>query len=111
MDDESAVIHVTKRMLEMGGYAVTGVTAAAEAWGLFETEDWDLIIVDRAMPGMNGEELAERIKQSAPHMPILMITGFPDTVQHRERYTAVVRKPFASAELLRQVALTLTRAT
>jgi CheY-like chemotaxis protein len=103
VDDEAAVIHVTKRMLEMRGYAVTGATTAAEGLRLFEGQEWDLVIVDRAMPVMDGEELVEQIRQRAPQIPILLITGFPESVRHPERVAAVVTKPFASAQLLTQI--------
>lgn len=104
VDDETAVIHITKRMLEMGGYQVTGATTAEEGLKLFASQSWRLVIVDRAMPVMNGEEMAARIKEMDPKMPILMITGFPDVVAHPELYVAVLRKPYASSELLAHVA-------
>src|SRR4051812_42781129 len=107
VDDETAVIHVTKRMLEMGGYSVTGASTAEEGLLLFRSGAWNLVIVDRAMPVMNGEEMSARIKEVDPTMPILMITGFPESVTRPDLYAAVVRKPFASAELLSEVARTL----
>ena len=107
VDDEPAVIHITKRMLEMGGYAVAGATSAAQGLRMLEAGAWDLVITDRSMPGMDGEELATQIKRFAPQLPVLLITGYPDLVVHRERFVAVLQKPFASAELLAQVARTL----
>jgi CheY-like chemotaxis protein len=103
VDDETAVIHVTKRMLEIGGFTVTGATTGAEALNFFENQAWDIVITDRAMPGMDGEELARRIKERAPDMPILLITGFPDKVLDRDRFAAIIKKPFASAELRVQI--------
>ena len=74
---------------------------------MLEAGAWDLVITDRSMPGMDGEELATQIKRFAPQLPVLLITGYPDLVVHRERFVAVLQKPFASAELLAQVARTL----
>ena len=104
MDDEPAVIHVTKRMLEMGGYVVSAATNAADALRLFENESWDLIITDRSMPQMDGEAMAARIRELAPQIPIVIITGFPESVEFPHRYAAVVRKPFGSKEILELVA-------
>lgn len=107
VDDETAVIHITKRMLEIRGFSVTGVSTGEEALRLLESQSWDIVVTDRAMPEMDGEELAERIKERAPQIPILLITGFPHTVVHHERFAAIVTKPFASAELIAEITRTL----
>ncbi len=103
VDDDAGVVILTKRFLAIGGYEATGAADAAEALRLVESESWDLVITDRSMPGMDGEELAERIKYRTPKVPIIVITGFPNSVLHPDRVDAILRKPFQSAELLAQV--------
>jgi CheY-like chemotaxis protein len=107
VDDEAAVIHITRRMLELGGYVVTGATSAVEGLRLLETGTWDLVITDRLMSEMNGEDFATHIKRRLPELPVLLITGFPESVVHGERFVAIVRKPFATEDLLLQVARTI----
>jgi DNA-binding response OmpR family regulator len=109
VDDEPAVLTLATRFLATAGYAATGATSALEGLRLLENEGWDLVILDRAMPEMNGEEMADRIKQRTPQMPIIMITGFPDAVAHRERLDVILRKPFVSTELLAHVARILEK--
>ena len=52
------------------------------------------------MPEMNGETVAREMRQIAPTVPIILITGFPDAVLRRELFDAVLAKPFRTAELL-----------
>lgn len=46
-----------------------------EGWELFQSQPFDLVITDRNMPFLKGEELARRIKKAQPRIPVLMITG------------------------------------
>ena len=46
----------------------------------FRAGHFDLVITDRAMPEMNGDELADSIKRLSPGEPIIMLTGFADLI-------------------------------
>jgi CheY-like chemotaxis protein len=107
VDDEPGVILIVQRVLLIAGYVAESAADGEEAWRRFTGEPWDLVITDRIMPGLNGEELAERIKERAPHVPVIMITGVPKSVVHRDRFEAVLTKPFASKELLAVMARAL----
>ena len=109
VDDEPIVVQVTQRILEMGGYEVKGVQDSLEALHLFENGRWDAVITDRAMPIMDGEELAVQIHQRSPQTPIILITGFPDLVIHPERFFTVIRKPFTATELYTQISRMLSQ--
>lgn len=109
VDDEPAVVAVTMRFLKLESYAVTGVTSSQEALRLIESENWDLIITDRAMPEISGEELAARVKQRTPTLPIILITGFPNAVTNPGQFESVIRKPFTPSELLTKVAQALAK--
>ncbi len=82
-------------------------TSPTEGLRLFETQAWDLVITDRTMPVMDGEQLAALIKERTPQLPILMITGYPESVIHPQLFVAILRKPFSSVDLLAHVARTL----
>ena len=75
--------------------------------GLHKINDgqYDLIITDRAMPDMSGDQLALSAKRIAPHVPILMLTGFGDFMiargEHPVGVDAVVSKPI-TIEALRE---------
>ena len=49
---------------------------APTAWKSFPRETFDLVILDRAMPGMNGDELALNLHRTSPDIPVIMLTGF-----------------------------------
>lgn len=53
-------------------------------------ESWDLVLTDRIMPGMSGDELATAIKRINPKMPIILVTAFADRPPDPERQ----RSPF-----------------
>ncbi len=66
----------------------------------------DLLIVDFAMPGMNGADLAERVRQAGADMPILVITGFSDSQRLDAidgKGFSILRKPFETRQLLQRI--------
>jgi CheY-like chemotaxis protein len=77
LDDEESLVMLAKRMLERRGYHVTGFNDAGEALAAFEKapEDFDLVLTDLSMPGMNGMEVSRRILQMRPDIPVLLTTG------------------------------------
>jgi len=69
----------TAAMLEHLGHRVIVATSGAAALDLMAEEPAvDLVITDHAMPGMSGMELAGRIRQAKPGIPIILATGFAD---------------------------------
>ena len=60
---------------------------------LFTTGQFDLVMTDFEIPFMKGNELAARIKQLAPHQPILMITGYGKRPSSDNPVDAVLNKP------------------
>jgi signal transduction histidine kinase len=79
VDDDSLVRMNTADMLADLGHIVMEEPSGAEALRLFETEaQFDVVITDYAMPGMNGCELATKIKQMRPELPIILATGYAE---------------------------------
>ena len=75
VDDEWGGLEGRKMLLEEGGYTVLTATNGAEALQLFGKYPVDLVVVDCHMPGMNGEVVAEHIKNRKAHVPVVMLSA------------------------------------
>ena len=82
VDDEAALVDISEQMLQSFGYHVVARTSSIEALEAFRTkpDQFDLLITDNIMPNMTGVELAKEIKRIRPDMPVILCTGFSDTV-------------------------------
>lgn len=101
VDDETSVLHFLTRALEIAGYRVFPATGGLEALEVFvEHSAWDAVILDRALPDLNGEDLARRLKAAAPDLPIILMTGNDDGTIARHLFHATLAKPFRASELL-----------
>lgn len=109
VDDERANAHMGKQMLSRLGYDVTARVSPAEAFELFSANphDFDLIVTDQTMPQMTGDELASAVHNIRPELPIVLVTGFSETVtakNFKQRgFAAFLMKPL----LLRELATTV----
>ncbi|MCB2218162.1 response regulator [Desulfofustis glycolicus] len=75
VDDEEDFIAVLSRRLEARHLKVTAASSGQDALALTDRQDFDAIILDLAMPGMDGLETLKRIKQNHPEAEIIMLTG------------------------------------
>lgn len=112
VDDESGVRTVAGRALSRAGHDVVLAGSGQEGLDLLEVEQpIDLLITDLAMPGMNGLELAERVHERHPEMPVLYISGYADqvltSVRPADGSFDVLEKPFTPAALTARVAKAL----
>lgn len=73
-DDEIDLLKPHIMFLKAKGYDVIAVNNGRDALDIVESRPVDIIILDENMPGLTGLETLQRIKQSAPHIPVLMIT-------------------------------------
>jgi len=76
VDDDSDFLWLTGNVLNQAGYRVIQAQDAEKALDLFKKEIPDLVLLDYRMPGRNGLEIAEDMKEHAPAVPIVMITGY-----------------------------------
>ena len=99
VDDEPRIAGFIERWLDSLGYQGRVVTRPEAALELIQAEpnQFDLVMTDYLMPGMDGLELASRIRQIRPDLPILMTTGFvaeiPDEQIRGAGITLVIQKP------------------
>jgi CheY-like chemotaxis protein len=101
VDDDSAVREVTASILQDLGYRVVEAGSGGAALDVLDRQsEIDLLLVDFAMPGMNGAEVAREVHARRPDLPILFVTGYADT----EALAAagddgILRKPFVEKDL------------
>jgi signal transduction histidine kinase len=113
VDDDRAVREVTAALLRGCGYTVLEAGSGGGALEILDLEGTaiDLLLVDLAMPGMSGSELARRVRPKRPSLPILFVTGYADrAVLDGVSESEVVGKPFMDDELIDKVRMTLAGA-
>ena len=109
VDDESQMLILLKEMLEGFGYKVSACADSQVALDIFSRHcrDWDLVVTDQVMPGLTGTELAEQIFKIAPKTPVILCTGYSDSMTEEQAkakgISAFVMKPVVSARLARCV--------
>jgi CheY-like chemotaxis protein len=105
VDDEAALVLLLKRMLERSGYRATGATDPLAALQIFRSrpQDFDAVVTDLSMPGMSGLDLAGRLRQIRPDLPIVIMSGYirQEDVEAAAHLgvTDVILKPNATREL------------
>ena len=111
VDDEAVLLEVLSELLDSGGHVVRKFEDGAAALNAFKKESFDLVITDRAMPNMSGEQLAAKIKAINSRTPIIMATGFGDMIsddnETSENVDLVLAKP-VTLDLLNQKLSELT---
>ncbi len=106
VEDEAGVRRLTKRILTNNGYVVYTAGNADEAEAVFEQRSHEIAVVfsDVVLPGQSGIELVEQFRSRAPHLKVLLCSGYTDEKSQwpmiRDRGFRFVHKPFNIAELL-----------
>jgi len=107
VDDEKNMRVSLQTMLGDEGYDVRAVESAEEALSLVARERFFMVITDAHLTGMNGYDLLERLRQTKPELPVLMITAYATARQAVEVIKAgaidYLSKPFEPEELIHQV--------
>jgi CheY-like chemotaxis protein len=83
VDDEVVGLRVRKILLERAGYNVLTAENGTSGIEIFTAEPIDAVVLDYAMPGMHGGEVAKKMRQTKPEVPILLLSayvGLPDEV-------------------------------
>ncbi len=104
VEDDAGVRGVARRMLERHGYTVVEAEHGVDALGQIEHRGGavDLVLTDVRMPGLDGRELARRLRAERPSLPVVLMSGYPS-----ESATAAdlrfLAKPFTAGALLHTV--------
>ncbi|HHO75617.1 MAG TPA: PAS domain S-box protein, partial [Deltaproteobacteria bacterium] len=105
VDDEDAILHFGKTMLEQMGYRVSTASASTTALEVFNRDpaQFDLVITDQTMPDMTGDKLASRMLLLRPDLPIILMTGHSETITaHKAKDLGIgcfMEKPFNRSEI------------
>lgn len=76
VDDEPAVVRMIADMLSRFGHSAVCASDGPTALEMIQEQFFDLVITDRAMPGINGDQLARAVKRRNPDTPVILLTGF-----------------------------------
>jgi|ERR1700683_993884 CheY-like chemotaxis protein len=113
VDDNANGLKARKMVLEELGYGIVTASNGHDALERFAPQKFDLVVTDYKMPRMDGLELIVHLRKLAPELPIVLISGFVDSMGLNEENTqadAVIQKSAnevshlsrAVARLLRQ---------
>ena len=83
IDDEDLGLEIRKMVLEREGFTVLTAKDGRAGISVFDTEQIDAVVLDYAMPGMDGGQVAAILRQRRPDIPILMLSAYvalPDEV-------------------------------
>lgn len=109
VDDDDLVRTTTVDMLEALGYQVIPARSGHEALQVLEAMCVDLVITDHAMPQMTGTQLAERIRERWPDLPMIMATGYAELPAGPQLEIPRLAKPYSQATLAEAVKRTVSR--
>jgi signal transduction histidine kinase/ActR/RegA family two-component response regulator len=109
IDDEPDIVSMEGQMLDRLGYQVAVYTDSTRALNAFckAPDTFDMIITDMAMPGMSGDRLAAECLKKRPDIPILLCTGFSDSLTEEKMLSQGIRgflsKPMGMGELAQKI--------
>jgi len=105
IDDEQQIIDIERQILERLGYTVTSTTDSEEALEEFaaQPDHFDLVITDMTMPKITGDQLAQRMMDIRPQIPVILCTGFNEAISEEKALAMgidkFVMKPVVKDEL------------
>ena len=76
VDDHEVLARLSCEILEMQGYRAVSAFNAEDALSKFEKHKFDLLVTDFRMEGMNGLELARKVHDKYPDVPVIIVTGY-----------------------------------
>lgn len=113
VDDNVNGLSARRCVLEELGHRITTASSGADALEEFAAHKFDLIVTDYKMPRMDGVELIRHVRRQSPHMPVILLSGFVDSLGLSENNTGadvVIQKSANEvAHLVRSVARLLRR--
>jgi DNA-binding NtrC family response regulator len=106
VDDDEVVGHSINRVLTGQGYQVREAVSGMEALEALGHQRYDMVFTDIRMPGMDGLDMAARMKKSYPEMPVVVITGYGTEASEKQANdlgaAAFLRKPLSPDTIIGQ---------
>jgi DNA-binding response OmpR family regulator len=113
IEDESRIQAFVRRGLEAEGYGVVTADDGRDGLSLARSGEWDLVVLDLLLPGMNGLRVLQELHREQPELPVLILSARGDLRTKLKGFelgaTDYVSKPFALDELLARVRVQLRR--
>lgn len=113
IEDERKIARVITEYLKREKYAVDAAYDGEEGFNLADSQPYDLLIVDRMLPGLEGTEIVKKLRENGKNMPILFLTALSTTEDKTLGLDVgaddYLTKPFAIDELLARVRALLRR--
>lgn len=106
VDDHEVLARLSCEILEMHGYRAVSAYNAAEALQKFDQQNFDVLVTDFRMEGMNGVELARKIRKKSPQIPVIIVTGYGPVDGGRD-VSAYLQKEDLFPALLEKIQLLL----
>jgi DNA-binding NtrC family response regulator len=107
VDDDRVVLASCRRILESEGYSASLTSSVKEALQMLEEKKYDILLVDVIMPEYDGMYLIGNVRENLPHLPILVMSGYPtpETISSGMQMGAThfIAKPFTPDELIAAV--------
>jgi PAS domain S-box-containing protein len=110
VEDEDIVRALLTEQLEHAGHEVVAAGNAAEALDLLKVRDFDALVTDVGLPGINGATLADSVRTVHPELGVILISGYPGDLVGRSpslEGVQLLQKPFTSRELQQALASVL----
>jgi two-component system sensor histidine kinase EvgS len=108
IDDHGPCRQVLAQLLRAAGHRVAEADGGAAGLARLRQVPPDLVVTDRDMPGLTGWDVAQLVKATHPHLPVVLVTGGVDAntagCTARTYVDAILGKPFPVAELLAVIA-------
>jgi len=107
VDDEPVVLATRKLVLQSAGYRVITASDGREGLSLFQERPVNAVVLDYAMPGMDGGRVAAEMKRMHPEVPILMLSAhmfLPDNaLENVDAYLTKTEGPIAMLNTLKSL--------
>ena len=103
IDDEKAILNVVQKALSRAGFKVDTAFDGQKGLQKFDSGQFDLVITDILMPGIDGRDIVKHIRNSdRPYTPIIGFSGTPWLIENYQ-FDAVFTKPFPLEDLVNSV--------
>lgn len=107
VEDEEKILRLLEIELEYEGYELGKATDGIEAFDIYRSRNWDLILLDVMLPGMSGIELLRRIRLKDSFIPVILLTA-KDSIEDKVSGLDLgandyITKPFRMEELLARI--------